>query len=164
VHAADVYVLICGFRYGTPVRDQPNGVAHRIRVRGGRRSGIAATGVPVGEDTQGPPAMFRDPQHGTRQEAFRARLLQADRIATTVTTPDRPSATERSKEAIIRSMADGAFQSTGRGGNRWAGRNAPSFAPYAIDSFDHRTEPHEIHSQVGLIRLRYVVTSPERPE
>jgi hypothetical protein len=74
-----------------------------LRVTGAEPSGVSYTeleyqtageaGIPrliflLGEDMEGPAALFRDPRFGARQEGFRERLLSADRVAATVTTPD----------------------------------------------------------------------------
>ena len=42
----------------------------------------------LGEDAEGPAGLFRDPRFGDRQEGFRDRLLTANRVAATVTSPD----------------------------------------------------------------------------
>src|SRR6185436_2798782 len=39
------------------------------------------------ENTQGPPGLFLDPQHGARQAAFRAQLRAANRVSATVSSP-----------------------------------------------------------------------------
>jgi len=43
----------------------------------------------LGEDTEGPAGLFLDREHGARQLAFRARIVDADRTAAMVASPDR---------------------------------------------------------------------------
>ena len=88
VRAADVYVLIAAFRYGSPVRDHPEVSYTELEYQTAGEAGIPRLIFLLGEDAEGPAAMFRDPQFGARQEGFRERLLAADRIAATVTSPD----------------------------------------------------------------------------
>jgi tetratricopeptide (TPR) repeat protein len=89
VRAADVYVLIAGFRYGSPVRDRPEVSYSELEYQTAGQAGIPRLIFLLGEDAEGPAALFRDPRFGDRQEGFRERLLAADRVAATVATPDR---------------------------------------------------------------------------
>jgi hypothetical protein len=89
VRAADVYVLIAGFRYGSPVRDRPEVSYTELEYQTAGEAGIPRLIFLLAEDAEGPAGLFRDPQFGARQEGFRERLLAADRVAATVTTPDR---------------------------------------------------------------------------
>ena len=88
VQAADVYVLIAGFRYGSPVRDRPELSYAELEYQTAGESGIPLLIFLLGEDAEGPAGLFRDPRFGARQEGFRERLLAADRVAATVTSPD----------------------------------------------------------------------------
>jgi Tetratricopeptide repeat/Domain of unknown function (DUF4062) len=87
VRAADVYVLIAGFRYGSPVRDRPELSYTELEYQTGGEAGIPRLIFVLGEDAEGPAGLFRDPRFGARQEGFRERLLDADRVAATVTGP-----------------------------------------------------------------------------
>ena len=88
VRAADVYVLIAGFRYGSPVRDRPEVSYTELEYQTAGEAGIPRLIFLLGEDAEGPAGLFRDPRFGARQEGFRERLLAADRVAATVTSPD----------------------------------------------------------------------------
>jgi len=90
VRAAEVYVLVAGFRYGSPVRDQA-AVSHtELEFRTATDAGMPRLVFLIDEDADGPARMFRDLEHGARQEAFRTRLRdEADLVIASVSSPEQ---------------------------------------------------------------------------
>ena len=89
VTGADVYVLLAGFCYGSPVRDRPemSYTEHEFETAGG--AGIPRLVFLLSEQALGPAALFRDSQYGARQEGFRRRLQDSGITTTEVTSPDQ---------------------------------------------------------------------------
>jgi uncharacterized Zn-binding protein involved in type VI secretion len=83
---ADVLVVIAGFRYGSPVVDQPDRSYVELEFAVAAEAGLPRLVFLLDEQAEGPVELFRDVEFGARQEAFRARLLDGELTVRTIRT------------------------------------------------------------------------------
>ena len=88
VLGADVYVLVAGFRYGAPVRDQPDVSSYtELEFDAATEAGLPRLVFLLEPDAQGPDEMFTDRDHSARQESFRNRLRSSGLTVVMVSSP-----------------------------------------------------------------------------
>ena len=91
VGQADVYAGVIGFRYGSPVRDEPDLSYTELEFAAAGELGLPRLVFVLDENAVLPlPGVFlSDPVHGERQRAFRQRVQDAGITVQRVDSPDR---------------------------------------------------------------------------
>jgi Domain of unknown function (DUF4062) len=88
VRDAKVYVVVVGFRYGSPVRDRPELSYTEFEFETATVAGIPRLVFLLDDAVEGSRELLIDLTYGARQEAFRKRLRDSGVVARTVRTPE----------------------------------------------------------------------------
>ena len=127
VRGAEVYVLIAGFRYGSPVRDEPALSYTELEFQTATDAGMPRLVFLVDEDADGPARLFRDVEYGARQEAFRAQLTEeAGLVVGSVANPDRLETLLHQALTSCRAPPQLMSRSVGCGTSRPGTRTSPA--------------------------------------
>ena len=123
VGRADVYAGIIGFRYGSPVRDEPGWSYTELEFAAAGELGLPRLVFVLDENAVLPlPGMFlSDPVHGERQRAFRDRVQDAE---ITVQLVGSPAELEVGLLQALMEVRAAAGRAAGPGGGRVAVRLA----------------------------------------
>lgn len=89
VFNADIYVLVAGFRYGSPVRDRSDASYTELEFDTATEAGLPRLVFLLGPDAQGPDEIFNDTEYGSRQQTFRNRLQNSGLTTVTVRSPSQ---------------------------------------------------------------------------
>ena len=128
VGQADVYAGIIGFRYGSPVRDEPELSYTELEFAAAGELGVPRLAFVSDETAVLPlPGVFlSDPVHGERQQAFRQRVLDAGIMVQRMDSPDRlEMLLFQALTTLLHAAGDRGGQATGPGVGGVAVRVAP---------------------------------------
>ncbi len=114
VRNADVYVAIVGFRYGTPVRDQPELCYTEVEFEEAAVAGKDRLVFLLGGRTSGTPELLFEPQYASRQAALRQLLLDSGVTTAVVNSPGELG--EKLYQALVELRPSASRDSAGPGG------------------------------------------------
>ncbi len=167
VAEADVYVGIIGFQYGTTVRGRPDVSYTELEFEAATELGLPRLIFLVRDNAASIVPSDQPAQHGTRQESFRQRLLEAGLTTAWIDSPAEleivlhQSLVELERRAVMPTRSHERWRPSvrsARGSRAGADTRAETASPdvaSALVAFWHHLDQPELGDAISLLRQQF---------